>query len=270
MQAPLTQQRSANWNAEILTAAAIAIAIVGSFLGSGALGGTPVQDASGGYLSADSTLLSPSGPAFSIWSVIYLGLAVYAVFQLLPAGRRSPTAARLRLPAALSAVLNAGWIGVVQLGLLGLSVVVIFALLISLIWMLALLVEHGSATRTEHWIMWLTFGIYLGWVCVASIANMSAWLLSLGVGKEAAWPPGLAMGLLVVAVAIGLGVTAFTRGRMYTALAMVWGIGWIGHSRLTGTNISQSVGYAALACAAILLLGAGALAWRNRTLKVEL
>ncbi|MNW26782.1 hypothetical protein D3C74_35590 [compost metagenome] len=252
-----------SWALPVFTAIALVLAIAVSFIGSGALGGTPVQQAAGGYLGADSTLLAPAGPAFSIWSVIYAGLAVYGIFQLTPAGRRSAWAAKLRIPALLSALLNAAWITVVQLGWLGASVAVIFILVACLAWMLTIMVAGTPSSRTEYWIMWLTFGIYLGWVCVASIANTSAWLLSLGFGQDASWAPGAAVALLVVAAAIGLGTTAYS-GRIFTALAIAWGLGWIGVSRLSGTNQSELAGYAALGCAALLLLGSMVIAWRKR------
>ena len=252
-----------SWTMPVITALALVLAIAVSFVGSGAMGGTPIQQAAGGYLSADSTLLAPAGPAFSIWSVIYTGLAVYGIFQLTGPGRRSAWAARLRIPALLSALLNAAWISVVQLGWLALSVVVIFALVACLAWMLTIMLSSSPASRTEYWIMWLTFGIYLGWVCVASIANTAAWLLSLDVGQGASWAPGLAVALLVVAAGISLGITAYA-GKIFTAVAMAWGLAWIGVSRLTGSNQSELVGYAGLGCAALLLLGSVAIAWRQR------
>ena len=254
---------TASWTLPVITALALVLAIAVSFIGSGALGGTPIQQAADGYLSADSTLLAPAGPAFSIWSVIYAGLAVYGIFQLTPAGRRSAWAARLRMPALLSALLNAAWITVVQLGWLGVSVAVIFALVACLAWMLSLMMAGTPGSRTEYWIMWLTFGIYLGWVCVASIANTAAWLLSLGVGEGASWTSGLAVVLLVAAAGIGLGITAYS-GRIFTAVAIAWGLAWIGASRLAGSNQSELVGYAGLGCAALLLLGSLAIAWRQR------
>ena len=55
------------------------VAIIGAFMGSGAAGGTPIDRAAGGALSATATPIAPAGPAFSIWSVIYLGLIAYAV-----------------------------------------------------------------------------------------------------------------------------------------------------------------------------------------------
>ncbi|MGO2484498.1 TspO/MBR family protein [Glutamicibacter sp. BW77] len=255
---------SASWPVVILEILALGAAITAAFIGSGAMGGTPIQEAAGGYLSADSTLLAPSGPAFSIWSVIYLGLAVFAIYQALPQGRRSQTLRAVRVPVAASALLNAAWIAVVQLDQLLVSTIVIFILLGVLIWILLRLVNFGTASRAEHWIMWLTFGLYLGWVSVASIANTSALLSSWNVGIDTAWAPYAAVVLLLVAAIIGLGVTGYTHGKIYTALAMTWGIAWIGHSRLTGTNQSTLVGYAALVIAAALLIGALAIAFSQR------
>ncbi|MBB1024382.1 tryptophan-rich sensory protein, partial [Dietzia sp. DQ12-76] len=80
----------------VVTLLGVAAAIVAAFVGSGALGGTPVADAAGGALSADATPVAPAGSAFSIWSVIYLGLIVYALWQLSPTARRSARQRALR------------------------------------------------------------------------------------------------------------------------------------------------------------------------------
>lgn len=263
-QHPETAQSTEGFKIPIIAAICVVVAIMVSFIGSGALGGTPVQQAAGGYLNADATLLAPSGPAFSIWSIVYLGLAVYAVYQLTPAGRRSAWAKTLRVPAILSALLNALWLIVVQLGWLGFSVAVIFVLLASLIWMITLMVQGTPGSRTEYWIMWLTFGIYLGWVCVASIANVSAWLTSLGVDAGADWAAPAAVVLCAIAAAIAWGLASFS-GKVFAPLAISWGLAWIGHSRLTGTNPSDLVGYGALGCAVLALLGALVIAWRKRS-----
>ncbi|MEO6018701.1 MAG: hypothetical protein ABIP45_00440 [Knoellia sp.] len=60
--------------------------IVGTLVGVGVLGAR-VEESAGGSLAADATLLAPAGPAFSIWSVVYLGLAAYTVCAVAPEGR---------------------------------------------------------------------------------------------------------------------------------------------------------------------------------------
>jgi hypothetical protein len=114
---------------QVVVAASAVIAIAGSFVGSGAAGGTPIQNAAGGALSATATPIAPAGPAFAIWSVIYLGLVAYAVWQLLPKQSGVERHRRLGYWIAASLILNAGWILSVQFNLLVLSVPVIALLL---------------------------------------------------------------------------------------------------------------------------------------------
>ncbi|MEC5153165.1 hypothetical protein RCH23_000529 [Cryobacterium sp. CAN_C3] len=59
---------------QVVVIGSATFAVVGSFVGSGDAGGTPIQNASGGALAADAILRAPGGPAFIIWTPIYLGL----------------------------------------------------------------------------------------------------------------------------------------------------------------------------------------------------
>lgn len=249
----------------VLTAVAMALAIAGAFLGSGAWGGTPIREASGGWLNTDSTLLSPAGPAFGIWSVIYCGLGAYAIWQFTATASTSTLHARTRGWVIASALLNAAWIGVVQLGWLPVSLAVIAILLAVLIRLFVLLVTTEASSGMERWLMWVVFGLYLGWVNVASIANTAALLGSLGVGQDAGWVIPLAVALLVVAVLIGLGTCWYSRGHLGAPLAMAWGIAWIGVSRLESPNESATVAIAAFTCSAVLVVGPLLLAWVLRT-----
>ncbi|RWZ58329.1 hypothetical protein ELQ92_15005 [Labedella populi] len=86
------------------------LALIGSFIGSGAVIGTPIQEQVGGTLTADSTLIVPAGPAFSIWSVIYTGLIAYAIGQLLPSQAARERNRRLGSPIVATMLLNLAWI----------------------------------------------------------------------------------------------------------------------------------------------------------------
>ncbi|MFP5251434.1 MAG: tryptophan-rich sensory protein, partial [Actinomycetes bacterium] len=116
-------------------------------LGSGAFGGAEVQASSSGALAADATPLAPASPAFSIWSVIYLGLAVYAVWQVLPAQRHDRRQRAIGWLAVASLVLNAAWILCAQAGLLPVTVVVIVVLLAVLAAIFELLCRIRPASR---------------------------------------------------------------------------------------------------------------------------
>ncbi len=233
--------------------------VVGTLVGVGVLG-TRVEESSGGALAATATLVAPAGPAFGIWSVIYLGLLAYAVWQL-PAV--NATRERVRSTgwlAAASMVLNAAWLLVTQQGWIWVSVVVILALAVTL----GLLVRRLGAQRAqslpERLVLDVTFGLYLGWVAVASCANVTAALVDSGVDLGSVGSQVAAV--VVVAVAAGLGVVfARTLGaRWSVAAAMAWGLGWIAVGRLTGEPSSVATGLAA-AVAAVVVLAA---VWTTR------
>ncbi|MDN5756112.1 MAG: tryptophan-rich sensory protein, partial [Micrococcaceae bacterium] len=198
---------TARWEkmAPLLTAAAMALAIAGAFLGSGAVVGTPVQDVADGWLSADGTILAPGSGAFSIWSIIYLGLLLYAVVQFLPSRRDDVLHNKLRGWAAASGLLNALWLGVVQLGWLAVSVVVIFALVATLCVILVILRRSPESNLVDRVAVGGTFGLYLGWVSVAAVANVSALLASSGFTGFGLPVPVIAGVVLLVVAAIGVG-----------------------------------------------------------------
>ncbi|MCJ0892141.1 tryptophan-rich sensory protein [Rhodococcus sp. ARC_M5] len=225
------------------------VAVVVSFLGSGAWIGTPIAEAAGGALSATSTLVAPAGPAFSIWSVIYTGLIVYAVWQFLP-GRTARHDA-LRAPIIASMLLNPAWILAIQFGQVWLSVVVIVALLAVLVRVFVLMQQHRAEGVADAVITDGTMGLYLGWVCVATIANISAWLVSLGVtGAATIW----AIAVLVVAAAVGVLLARYSGGAIAPMLAIVWGLAWLAQGRLAGEVTNTTVGRTAVLAASVVAL----------------
>ncbi|WP_207457102.1 TspO/MBR family protein [Herbiconiux sp. SYSU D00978] len=228
------------------------VAVAGSAVGSGAFGGVPIDEASGGALAADATVLAPAGPAFAIWSVIYAGLVAYAVWQALPGRREDARQRRIGWLAAASLVLNAAWILSVQFDLLALSVPVIAALLAVLLRIFVLLASTRPRGVVEAVLVDGAFGLYLGWVAIATVANVTALLVALGVGSpELNAPVGIAVLLLAAAAGVVLAVRG--RGRLTPALALCWGVGWIAAGRLAGQPESLPVGVTAIVVALVVL-----------------
>lgn len=224
----------------------------GTLLGFGVIG-IPVEDSAAGALSAEATVLAPAGAAFSIWSLIYLGLLGYVILQWLPRNAGNDRFRRTGWLAGVSMVLNAAWILVTQQGLVWLSVAVILALAV----VLGLTVERLSGVQeyglTERIFVDGTFGAYLGWVTIASCANVAA------AGHASGWTTGsigdqvLAVAVLMVAIVLGAVFAWHLGGRISVALALAWGLAWIGIARLTGSPESTIVGAAGLMAAAIVL-----------------
>lgn len=229
------------------------LCLVGTLVGVGVIG-TSVEQSSGGALSADATLLAPLGPAFSIWSVIYAGLAAYTLWQWLPASTTDPRARRTGWLAAASMVLNAGWLLVTQQGWLWASVVVILALVVVLGVLVQRLAVIGAApSLLQRVLVDGTFGLYLGWVAVATCANITATLVADGV--ETSSLVGKLVAALVIAVVVVVAgvVVARTGPRWSFTAAAVWGLAWIAVGRLTDEPASTVVGVvAAVAAAAVV------------------
>jgi hypothetical protein len=235
------------------------VAIVAAFIGSGATGGEDQTEVGDGALAADATLVAPAESAFSIWSVIYTGLLAYAIWQALPSRRADPRQRRVGWLVLASMLLNALWIGVVQAGLLGLSVPVIVALLVVLALVHVRLVTSRPRGLVETVVLDGTLGLYLGWVSVATVANTAAVLTSagwteLGLGAEA-W----AVIVIAVAALVGVGLAVHSRGRLAIGAAIAWGLAWIAVARATDEPRSAVTAVAAGTAAAAVVAATVAL-----------
>lgn len=241
---------------QVVVVVSLVLALIGSAYGSGAFGGTGIQNASSGALGPDATLLAPARQAFSIWSVIYLGLLLYAVWQALPRNRADARQRVTGYPAAVSMLLNAAWILIAQAGWLPLTVPVIAALLVVLVLLYRRLFTRPRPRPVEAVLVDGTFGLYLGWVCVATSANvtaaLAAALASAGVdlGRGAAWWSIL---VLAVVAVVGTGLALAGDGRVAPTIALTWGLAWIAVSRLSGDLHSTSTAVTAIVAAALIV-----------------
>lgn len=243
-----------------------ALAVVAAFIGSGATGGPDQGQVGDGALAADATPVAPGEPAFSIWSVIYLGLVAYAIWQALPAQRASARHQAIGWLVLASMVLNALWIGVVQAELLGLSVPVIVLLLLVLIVVLLRIRRIPPTSRVDVVVVDGTIGLYLGWVCVATVANVAAVLADAGVTEAGIGPEAWAIVALGLAGAIGVALAVYTRGRLAIGAAIVWGLVWVAVARTTGDLESMTAAITAgLAASAVAVATVVMRAVRVRT-----
>lgn len=231
---------------KLVITAAYLICLAGTAIGVGALGGTPIAEASGGVLAADATLLAPASPAFSIWSVIYTGLGAYTLWQWWDREDRR----RIAWLAVASMLLNAAWILLVQAGQIWVTVVVIVALVATLGLLLQRLVAVPAASRLEMLVVDGTFGLYLGWVCVATCANIAAALSASGFDGFGA-PEVLAVVVLTVAAAVGIALARFGGGRLAIAASLTWGLAWIGVARTVAPESTLTLWAAVLAAVVV-------------------
>lgn len=137
----------------------IVVAVLNILAATGILGGVTTRDVSYMYKS----LLTPADYAFSIWSLIYILIAVMVYLQLKNDNLRDV----LWYWFIVSCVLNAGWILAWQFKQIALSFVIILALLIDLIILM-------KETRKSNLLVTSAVGLYTGWINVAMLANLGA------------------------------------------------------------------------------------------------
>ena len=133
------------------------------------LGGRRTNEVSDMY----PTLLTPAGYAFSIWSVIYILLAGFIIYQFRSQTASRDSVQRIGIWFAISCLLNLSWLLLWQYLYIELSVVVMVLLLITLIVIYLRTRRITNPTTGEKWLVKLPFSIYLGWISVATILNVA-------------------------------------------------------------------------------------------------
>ncbi|MGN8553424.1 UNVERIFIED_CONTAM: tryptophan-rich sensory protein [Microbacterium sp. SLM126] len=238
---------------QIVVISAFCFMIVAAMVGTGLLGGTPVQDLQDGALDADGSYLAPATSAFSIWSVIYVGLFAYTVWQALPRQRSRTRQRALGWLIAGTMVLNGLWLVTAQFATLPLTVAAIVALLA----LLAVTFRRAVLQPGRGWADALLIdgvtGLHLGWVTLATVANTAAWLTTI-VPEEAAESATLwGVLVLVVVAVIGVAIAWASHWRVAPGLAMAWGLVWIGVGRLVFEPESTPIGVTAIIVGVIVI-----------------
>jgi benzodiazapine receptor len=150
-------------------------------------------------------LVIPAGYVFSIWGVIYLCLAAFTVDQARPSRATDRTLRRLGWLPALTGVLNTGWLLLFHYEAFVLTVPVMVALLVTLIAINAVtFADRERLIGSARWTVRLPFSVYLGWITVATIANIAQTLDSVGFDAFGIDPPVVASAVLLLGLAIAV------------------------------------------------------------------
>lgn len=194
------------------------------------INGQTTAEISGYY----DNLFTPAGLTFSIWSVIYIGLVAYLLFQFRAIkGIKSPekpsgfVTAGLGLTFFISCMANLSWIISWHYEQLTLSLILITLLLLSLIDVNRRIysMTKGSHVLPKYfnWYVKAPFGLYLGWVCITFFANMTVYLASFGWGDMGISEYSLTIIFIVLSGIIGLWFIDQIQ-QYFAAAAIAWGI----------------------------------------------
>ncbi|MGB3469965.1 MAG: hypothetical protein WBA51_03990 [Erythrobacter sp.] len=217
MKAPSSPVRSTFQRAAVILA--VIVQIGSTFLPQLGLG-EPI----GSRSDAIRTLITPSGWAFAIWGPLFLGSAVFAIWQALPAQRDNALIDRIAWPASVALAAQGVWAIYTQFAnLTAISVLIIFTSLIGLLIVLRALTAEPRLSMGERWFAGLTFGALTAWLTAASIVNVSAALAYYGVGGNFAYPLAAATMVSIGGVIAALAVVR-SRGCPWYALVFVWAL----------------------------------------------
>ncbi len=145
----------------------------------GAANALPINQSTAAISDRYQVFVIPAGHVFAIWGVIYLGLAAYTVYQAIRGD--DPIVRRVGWLPAISGVLNTTWLLLFQYEVFVLTVPLMLALLVTLIAIhLRLWAGREQLTAASRWAVRIPFSIYLGWITVATIANIAQTLAALG------------------------------------------------------------------------------------------
>jgi hypothetical protein len=238
---------------QIAVISAIVYMIVAAAVGGGLLGGTPVEDLQGGALDEDGSYLAPAGPAFSIWSVIYLLLIAYAVWQALPSQRARDRQRSLGWWIAATAVLNGTWLVLAQFATLPLTVAGIALLLVVLCVTFVRTIRFPAQGVLDSVLIDGATGLHLGWVSLATVANTAAWLTTIGPESWVRSADLWGVLVLVVVGILGVAIAWASRWRVTPGLALGWGLSWLAVGRLQNEPPSEAIGVTAIIVAVVVV-----------------
>lgn len=206
------------------------------------LGGQTTGELSAMYPS----LFTPAGFTFSIWSIIYLGLLIFTIIQakgLFSTNQTAPSfVSQIGNWFFLNALCNMAWLFVWHFQYVGLSVVIMFGILITLIVIYNCLqigiVQPPSAL--VRWGVHVPFQVYLGWISIATIANISTFLVDINWNgwelSEVFWT------VAMISIGAGLGIwMLLRRGDIFYNLVLIWAFYGIYAKRSTTDPVLDSI-----------------------------
>ncbi|QCX01426.1 tryptophan-rich sensory protein [Aggregatimonas sangjinii] len=209
-------------------------------------------------------LFTPAGYAFSIWGIIFLLLLAYGVYQVRKAFSTKDTSNFIQQTGPwfiLANLLNCTWVIVFAYDFTGLSVLVMLGILFSLIKIILNTdMERWDAPIGTIAFVWWPICIYSGWIAVATIANISAYLIKIG------WEGGplseITWTFIMISVATLVNLLmVYKRNMREFALVGIWALVAIFMRHQTDYI---SIAYTALGCSVVLLIATAIHGYRNR------
>jgi translocator protein len=185
---------------------------------------------------SNPTLITPAGFTFAIWGVIYILLGIFVIYQVLPSQKDKEYHRQISWLFILISITNIGWIFLWQYNLVIFALPVIVLFLIGLILIYKLLgIGKTQVPLGEKLAIHTPFSVYLGWITIATIANVAVAGVSENWDGVGISPETWGIIIIIIALLLTLIVT-ITRKDIAYGLVIVWALFGIA-SKQTNANI---------------------------------
>ena len=204
----------------------------------------------------------PAGYVFSIWALIYLGLIAFTIYQALPAQKDNPLLKKIYPAYWLGSLANIVWLFLWHYNIFSLTLAAMLTILASLIYIYIQISKAGSdLNRNQIWFVRLPFSIYLGWISVATIANVTQVLFFFGWGGWGITPAIWAVIMLAIATILGL-LMLWRENDVAYVLVLVWAFIGISNSQADTALVANAAWFtSALLILAVIVVSL--LRWRS-------
>jgi len=246
---------------QIANGIALMVTIVINYLSNtGVFNGNTMKTISDKY----HNYFTPAGYAFSIWGLIYIGLLAFVIYT----GRALFKKVKDEWPVSeigwwfvVSCAANCFWVIAWLYDYIGLSVLLMIILLYSLVKIiLNARMELDDLPLKKIAFVWWPFCLYSGWISVALIADIAAYLTKIkwnGFGiSDIVWT----LIMIVIAAILNVFIT-WKRNMREFALAGAWALVAIA---VANWNLEKIIVYGALTAAVIIFINSLIHAYRNR------
>lgn len=221
----------------------------------------PINGQNTGQISdAYSNLFAPAAYTFSIWGLIYLLLALHIFYQLGffrkgDIDNKDNLLNNIGILFSISSIANTIWILAWHYEKMLLSTVLISLILICLILINSKIMDVKLSLKEKIFI-YIPFSLYFGWITIATIANITVLLVSIGWKgfgiSEVVWT----MVILIVGFLIA-SITIYRQKNIIYGFVIIWaylGI-YVKHISESGWNNKYPLVIASVTiCIALLIL----------------
>ena len=179
-------------------------------------------------------LFTPAAVTFSIWAVIYSLLLLFSIYQgstLFETEKRKldkkeKVVDKIGMLFILSCALNIAWIFAWHFNALWLSVLVMLGLLITLSKIFVRIHNAALYNGKSKWFVYVPFSVYLGWISIATIANITTWLVGIQWDAFGIDPSIWTSIMIILGTALGA-IMLLKKNNMYFSLVIIWALAGI-------------------------------------------